>query len=129
MSILLLFTIIGWSYLKLRAVMVVITWYGSWIYNYIYNQCLSPLTHERCELEYHSWQSVFDTTPCDKVCQWLPAGRWFSPDTRVSFTNEIGHHGIAEILLKMALNTMTLTPYLKLRICEWFGFFFFEKIE
>jgi hypothetical protein len=24
-------------------------------------------------------QAALDTTLCDKVCQWLAAGRWFSP--------------------------------------------------
>ena len=43
---------------------------------------------------------MLDTTLCDKVCQGLAAGRWFSPGNRVSST---------EILLKMALNTLTLT--------------------
>jgi hypothetical protein len=46
------------------------------------------------------------TTLCDKVCQWLAVGRWFSP---VSSTNKTDHHNITEILLKMALNTITLT--------------------
>jgi hypothetical protein len=32
-------------------------------------------------------------------------GRWFSPGTPVSSTTEAGRHDIAEILLKMALNT------------------------
>jgi hypothetical protein len=32
-----------------------------------------------------SWQGVLDTTLCDKVCQWLAAGHWFSP---VSSTNK-----------------------------------------
>ena len=47
--------------------------YGTWIYNYLCNQCLSPLT---------LWVwiplrwSVLDTTLCDKVCQWLAAGRY-----------------------------------------------------
>ena len=27
---------------------------------------------------------VLDTTVCDKVCQWLVTGRWFSPGTPVS---------------------------------------------
>jgi hypothetical protein len=32
----------------------------------------------------------FDSrTLCDKVCQWLAAGRWFSP---VSFTNKTDRH-------------------------------------
>ena len=36
-------------------------------------------------------------------------GQWFSPGTRVSSTNKTDHHDITEILLKMALNTITLT--------------------
>jgi hypothetical protein len=38
--------------------------------------------------------------------QWLVAGRWFS---LVSYTNKTDHHDITEILLKVALNTITLT--------------------
>ena len=38
------------------------------------------------------------------------AGRWFFPGTPVSFTNKTGRHDITEILLKVALNTITLTP-------------------
>jgi hypothetical protein len=54
--------------------------HGSWIYNYLCNQFLSPLMlwvrisiKARC------------TTLCDEVCHWLATGRWFSP---VSFTNK-----------------------------------------
>ena len=36
------------------------------------------------------------------------AGRWFSPGTPVSSTNKIDHDDIAKILLKVALNTITL---------------------
>jgi hypothetical protein len=32
-------------------------------------------------------------------------GRWFSPGTPASSTTKTGHHDIAEILLKVALNT------------------------
>ena len=39
---------------------------GSWIYNYMCNQCLSPL---KCECEPRSWRDVLDTTLCDEVCQ------------------------------------------------------------
>ena len=53
-------------------------------------------------------RGVLDTTLCDKVCQWLAAGRWFSTGTPVSSTNEIDHHDITEILLKVALNTITI---------------------
>ena len=59
--------------------------YDNWIYNYLCNQCLSPLTlwvqipHRR----------VLYTTLCDKVCQWLAAGLWFSLGTLVSDIIEI----------------------------------------
>ena len=43
------------------------------------------------------------------VFQWLPAGWWFSQGTPVSFTNKTDRHDITEILLKVALNTITLT--------------------
>ena len=75
--------------------------YGSWIYNYLWNQCLSPLmlwirisTRTKC------------TTLCDKVCQWLAAGQWFSPGPPVSSTNKTDCHDITEILLKVVLNTI-----------------------
>jgi hypothetical protein len=41
----------------------------------------------------------------DKVYQLLAQGRWFSPGTPASSTNKTGRHDIAEILLKVALNT------------------------
>ena len=41
----------------------------------------------------------------DKVYQLLAHGRWFSPGTPVSSTTKTGRHDIAEILLKVALNT------------------------
>jgi hypothetical protein len=72
-----------------------------WIYNYLCILCLSPLMlwvwilfRARC------------TALCDKVCQWLVAGRWFSPGTPVSSTNKTDRHDITEILLKVALNTI-----------------------
>ena len=87
--------------------------YGSWIYKFICNQCLSPLTlwvripHRRY---------VLDATLCDKVCQWLAVGRWFSPGTPVSSTNKTDHHNINEVLLKVALNTITLIRILILQL-------------
>ena len=54
-------------------------------------------------------RGVLDTTLCDNVCQWLTAGQWFSLDTPVSSTNKTDRHDITEILLKMALHTITLT--------------------
>jgi hypothetical protein len=41
----------------------------------------------------------------DKVYQLLAQGRWFSPGTPASSTTKTGRHDIAEILLKVALNT------------------------
>jgi hypothetical protein len=48
----------------------------------------------------------FDTTLCDKVCQWLVAGQWFSVCTLVSSTNKTDSYNINELLLKVALNTI-----------------------
>ena len=53
----------------------------------------------------YSPKCILDTTLCDKVCHWLATGRWFP----VSSTNKTNHHYITEILLKVALNTITLT--------------------
>jgi len=44
-------------------------------------------------------------TASDKVYQLLAHGWWFSPGTPASSTTKIGRHDIAEILLKVALNT------------------------
>ena len=66
---------------------------------------ISAYHYWSCEFEPRSWLSVLDTTLCDKVCQWLVTGRWFST---VSLTNKIDRHDIPVILLKVALNTITL---------------------
>jgi hypothetical protein len=79
--------------------------YGSWIYNYLCNQCLSPL---KLWVLILLRQCILDTTLCDKVCQWLATGRWFSSDTLVSFASKIDRHDITEILLKVPLNTKAL---------------------
>jgi len=50
-----------------------------------------------------------------KVCQWLAVCLWFSPGTSVSSTNNTVRHDIREILLKVALNTITLILYLCVR--------------
>jgi hypothetical protein len=41
----------------------------------------------------------------DKVYQLLAHGRWFSPGTPASSTTKTGRHDIAEILLKVVLNS------------------------
>ena len=68
---------------------------------------ISTYHHYSCVFESCSWRVVLDTTLCDKVCQLLVRGRRFSPGTPVSSTNKTHHHNIAEILLKVALNTIT----------------------
>ena len=76
--------------------------YGSRIFNNLYNQCLSQL--------------------CDKVCQWLATGRWFSPGDPgdpVSSINKTYCHDITEILLKVALNTIILTS---LKLWEFYRY-------
>jgi hypothetical protein len=50
----------------------------------------------------------------NKVCQWLAAGLWFSPCTPDPFTNKTDHHDIVEILLKVAVNILTLILTLQL---------------
>jgi hypothetical protein len=63
--------------------------YGSWIYNYLCNQCLSPLTLlVRIPLR----RGVLDITLCDDACQWLATGIWFSP--RVSRFDELAKPSI-----------------------------------
>ena len=75
--------------------------YGNWIYNNLCNQYLSPLMlwvriliRTRC------------TTLCDKVCQWLATGRWFSLGPPVSSINKTDRHDKTKISLKVALNTI-----------------------
>jgi len=70
--------------------------------------CLLQLSSLKCTVLFQ----LLDTTLCDKVCQWLAAGRWFSLDTPVSFTNKTDLYDTTKILLKVALNTITLTPYI-----------------
>ena len=51
-----------------------------------------------------------DAKLCDKVCQWLATGRWFSPGTPVSSTNKTDRHDITETLLKVALSMIKQKP-------------------
>jgi hypothetical protein len=96
------------KYVHRGAVVVVIVY--SWIYNYLCNQYLSPLTlWVRIPLRW----GVLDTTLYDQDCQCLATGRWFSPGTPVSSDNKTDRHDIAEILLKVVLNTITPNP------CTW----------
>ena len=66
--------------------------------------------HLCCEFRVPLMPGVLDTTLCDKVCEWLATGCWFSPGTPVCATNKTDRHNIAEILLKVSLNTINLNP-------------------
>jgi hypothetical protein len=96
--------------------------YGSWIYNSLCNQYLSPLMlwvrisiRARC------------TTLCDTVCQRLATGRWFSPGPPVSSTNKTDRNDITEALLKVAFNTIKQANAI-LRIWSRSGLYFSRKI-
>jgi hypothetical protein len=100
--------------------------YNSWIYNYMCNRYLSTLT---LSIWIRLRQSVLDTTLCDKVYQWLATGLLFSPGTPVSSTNKTDRNDLAEILLKVVLNTISLIlnyfhnipkPYREERTCRRF---------
>ena len=78
--------------------------YGSWIYNYLCNQCRPPpILWVRISIKARC------TTLRDIVCHWLAKRRWFSPDLPVSSTNKTDRHDITEILLKVALITTQQT--------------------
>ena len=68
-----------------------------------------------------SWRGVHDTTLYDKVCQLLAVGQWFSSGTLVSSTNKTDRRDITEILLKVALNTITITREINvyMEVCEF----------
>jgi len=40
-------------------------------------------------------EMILDTALCDKVCQWLASGWWFSPSIHVSSTIKTDLHNIA----------------------------------
>jgi hypothetical protein len=73
----------------------------------------------------------------DKVYQLLAHGRWFSPGTPASSTTKTGRHDIAEILLKVKLNTINqinqmaskyrfyrnCCSYVHVALYKWYTFF------
>ena len=77
------------------------------INDYPWNRCLSLL---KLWVHITLRRGVLDMTLCDKVYRWFATGRWFSPSTPVSSTNKTDLHDITEILLKVAVHPITLTP-------------------
>jgi hypothetical protein len=72
---------------------------------------ISAYHHWCCEFESCSGKVYLIQHYVIQVCQWLVTGQWFSLDTPISSTNKTDRPDIIEILLKVALNTITLTPY------------------
>jgi len=73
------------------------------VFGFTTTYAISAYHHLSCEFESRSCRDILDTTLYDKVtCD------RFSPGIPVSSTNKTERHDITEILLKVALNTITL---------------------
>ena len=81
------------------------------VLGFITKKAISAYHHWNCEFESRSWRDVLDTTLCDNVVSDLRQVGGFFPCIPVSSTNKTDRHDITEILLKVALNTITLTPF------------------
>ena len=88
---------------------------SSWIYNYLCNQCLSPLKlwvwspfMARCTRYNIMWW----------FCEWLATGQWFSPCTLVSFTNKTDHHDILKYCWKRRKHHKPTKPTNQ-KLCIW----------
>jgi len=69
---------------------------------------ISTYHYYSCGFEFRSWRDVLDATLCDKVCQWHAQDGVFFAENPVSVTNKTGSHDIIEIMLRVALHTITL---------------------
>jgi hypothetical protein len=78
---------------------------GSWIANNSHKPITNTawLRARLCKLQKGCTRLA---TASDKVDQFPAYGRWFSPGTPATSNTKIGRHDIAEILLKVALNTI-----------------------
>ena len=73
------------------------TWsHGSWVYNYLCNQCLLSLK---------LWIWIPFIARCNRYNI-----MWFYPGKPVYSTNKTDHHDITDILLKGAYNNISATP-------------------
>jgi hypothetical protein len=86
--------------------------YGSSIYNYLCNQCISPLMlwvqisiRARC------------TTLCDKFCQWLATGRCFSLGSWIY--NYICNQCISSLMLWVQISIRARCTTLCDKFCQW----------
>ena len=74
--------------------------YGSWIFNYLCNQCLSPLTLW-VRIPLMTWHTLYNFIKF--VCGFLLVLRFPPP-------KKTDRNDITEILLKVVLSTTTLNP-------------------
>ena len=85
---------------------------------------ISSFRHQSCEFGTRSWRGVLDTTLCDKQ---IFSDLWFSPGTPVFVsTNRTDRHDITEILLKVALNTTSITLHCRNVPCTFYIALFFN---
>ena len=82
---------------------------------------ISAFRHQSCEFGTRSWRGVLDTTLCDTQ---IFSDLWFSPGTPV-FSNRTDRHDITEILLKVALNTTSITLHCRNVPCTFYITLFF----
>ena len=82
-----------------------------------------PITIIFLNFESRSWLGVLDPTLCNNVCQLTCDRSVVFPGDSGSSTNKTDHCNIDEILLKVALNTITLPPSLyvfSFNLLDWF---------
>jgi hypothetical protein len=86
---------------------------------------LDYLTTHTPGFEYYKKGYTRLAAESDKVYQLLAHGRWFSPGTPASSITKTGHHDIAEILLKVALNikNQSINQSFDFYICLKYVFF------
>ena len=90
--------LLSWKCLKVPKESGWLNELGSW-----FTQQLIQAYHAQlCKLQKRCTRLA---VPSDKEYQFLAHGRWFTPGTHASSTTKTGHHDIAEILLKVVLNT------------------------
>jgi hypothetical protein len=74
--------------------------------------------HHWCEFEYESGRCVQHYHLCDKVCQWIATGRWFSPGSPVSSINKTDRHNITTNFIVFGLTWSGLKPLIYSTWCK-----------
>jgi hypothetical protein len=104
------------------------------LFNSMLQYVINRLMHAFLFISIESlYLSVIDTILCDKVCQWLVTGRWYSLGTLVSSTNNTDCYDITEILWEYGIkhhkpNTLFKSYILYLCVCDIYINFDFVRI-